>query len=1355
MLYEIDLDDGRTVTLESDSDPTEEQVHAALGSYQAPTPDVPTSFAPGTSSLSLPFLGSALPSFMSGPAPTIDPRQLALESRARRGPEIIPPTSGEVRQEIPPLDPVSPGPISTLVSELSTAPVGIGTFGKFEGQTLSPGSELRRAQELAQGEGRAPIGIPTPTAAFLAALPEGKVKDLSTGSYNAAANVFNFFLSPAGWGMLGIGDLPPAAQRALSAGFAFDMATKAPEELAAGDEAFKLGDLQGAAQHWLGGAASLGFAGGAGRHALAPRKLSPGKTPPIIEREAQNAIQQEAVREAPAEVQSRPPDVAGRVEAKVPEVREVVPDADLTVSIQSPMQLGENTMPGYVQVDSIRGGKNEWSSNPDKLKTEGYDMPTTAELLTLPQGRYTMAEAKAKLAEQSSNTNAQPKAEPSNAAGVVGKTPSPAAQAAPKSDLVSRLESLKFKEADAALLDAGEYLSSGLNLPHPELLKAIGKDVWNKAIDVAIAGVKAGKEIKLAVEDALAHLKANSTGKFDESQARANLESIFPETATSGESVRMRKLSERATEAPQIPEPVQETIKGSPESYYRQQSMSKVEGAVRDMSDADLAAVSKDSDIYTAAKLELSTRQLDAGNFEAGTRTFQELSTELTRLGQVINQAKLFQALRPEHVVDVLNKDLSKNGKDLLTPDQAERVRKTAEERIKKQSELNKATDEWTKDPTDANAVKAEKALDESNKAALDEQKLVNQFQSRSTAAILKSILQGNLLTPISQVANVIGNINFSPFRAGVRTIASGIDMIDAMLRNRPRKVSVAPLSGTKASVEGLIRGVKQIPGILAKGSGETIKGETRAGLHPLRAWVKQFAKNPDIPTVGGKIPFSERVNLAIEGTFGVPAEIMLRGLGAGDIAFTEMARSRLISEQSRLQKLTPEQARMAKNFPELLFDKATLERINSETRGAVFQRQSTLLSHFTSWLKSKGDFADLLAATVAPYKLTPYNIVGEILSYNPLIAMAKTAIEAKRGNIRSAEMNAAKVLVGSTLVAAGYWLYDKGLIAPSMDTRDEQQKARVLAGEILPPNHINVSGLDRAMKGGDPSFKPGDETVDVFRAGGLAGSMFYMMANIGRDAETKPETDNQIMSLIKNSTLEQARFGLNQSFLKGVAGLLDAVRDGEGDTYLQQYAGTVLSIPLPNTLSVLSRAERQYKVDISADTLKKQVENVVRTRLGFAGMDDYLPLKRGLWGEPLPETPKDRNALVYHFFDITKNKQVSSDPLPVELYRLWRKTADTSVIPSPPAKALTAAKETYVLTPEQRSSLAESVGTARRDIASQIVVNPNWHKASDEFKIKMLEQVYDTGLKIGKAKFLAENQGQLEKKAEKAGFNK
>lgn len=906
--------------------------------------------------------------------------------------------------------------------------------------------------------------------------------------------------------------------------------------------------------------------------------------------------------------------------------------------------------------------------------------------------------------------------------------------------------------------------------------------VINAAVELAAQVIEKGGSAIDGINEAVAYIRKNHTGYFNEQEFRSFAQRAVtpakPEVAgTGGQGVsgagdfparsvqgnQMRKSAQRATTSPDIPEPVQERIAAAPESRYEPQSMRAVEESVARMSEGELAAVARESDLYTASRLELAQRRFKAGDNEGGYKVFEELEKEGTRFGQLINQFKLLAGTQPENIVRVVNEKLTRSGKDRLTPAQEAKMLETSRRSKASDAALDKATQEWVNNPTAENARAAEAQLDAANLSALELQQLVNKFQPKTLPGTLKSILQGNLLTPISEVANLVGNTSFLPFRAATRGSAAFIDMVDAAIRGKPREISAQPLSGTIQAARGAVRGLKEIPSILKEGTGNVIKGETRAGLHPIKAWVNQFAKNPDMPTTGGRLSLGDRLNLALEGTFGIPAEIMLRGLGAGDAPFRKAAEARVITEQLKLAGVPRAQWDFAQKFPELFFDRAKLEQIRNDAAGAIFQGRSSSLDTLNrfirnNWLTQRGvspDWIDLAVSTVAPYRLTPWKITGEILSYNPIVAMGRTLFEAKKGNSRSAKLNAGKFVIGSMLTGGAYWLYNKGLLAPSMDERSEAQKARVLAGEILPPNHINVSGLKRALEGGDPAFRKGDETVDVFRGGGLAGAMMYLVANIGREFERKPEEAQSDMfgSILRQSTLEQARFAMNQSYLSGVEGLLTAIKDGNTDNWFRQWSGTLLSIPLPNTLSTLSRATRQYKPDVKSDTFKKGVENIVRTRLGFAGLDDYMPLKRGLWGEPLPETPKDRNAFFYHFFDISKNKQVTDDPVPLELYRLWRRTGDTKAIPSLPEKRMTVASRNYPLTPELQSRYAELIGAERRRIVDRLVVNPFFQSRNDEQKIKILDRAYREGHERGKVMFWRENGDKLTAAPDKAGF--
>lgn len=943
-----------------------------------------------------------------------------------------------------------------------------------------------------------------------------------------------------------------------------------------------------------------------------------------------------------------------------------------------------------------------------------------------------------------------------------------------------------LEKADARLAQVQEQIRKGFY--KGDTAMGVPAAILDTALEAARLSLKAGKSVTEAIEAAIKHIKFN-VKEFNEAEVRKMFEREIGQSPVEKREVRnqvgqsgqaaqggaapqnisggpeaMRKSAERATTSEQVPQPVQERIATAPESFYETQRVKpksepdgrSVEEVVGAMPDAELAAIPKESNFHVASQLELARRLFAAGKLEEGYNVFRNVSKLGTDFGQNINQFKMLKGVRAADIIHIVNGGLREAGRDPLTKTQMEGLARVADESIKANDALKNAKSEWQRDPTEANAKKAQDALDRANEADLNTQREMNRFKVKTWPQMLKTFAQGNPLTPISHVSNFVGNTVGAVMEGSSRGVAGIVDSIRSFVTSNPKLISATP-KAIAASTKGFARGGKEVPSILMKGTGDVIKGEQRAGLQPLRALAKAFAKNPDVPTVGGKVPLNERIRLAVEGTFGVAPETMLRLLSAADRPAYEAARARLIEEQARLKNVPANQRAMAQKFPELFFDKETLRQIKEESADAIFQRPSKAVANLQRLIREKGgDWADLaFTLLVSPYKLTPWNLVVRTLQYNPLIAAAKAGLEASKGNTRAAEISAGRMVVGSMLYAAGYYLYQNGLIGPSLEGRGESQKARVLSGEVLPPNHVNISGLNRALTGGDPAFKPGDETIDLTRGGGAAGAILSSVANVGRKMERKPEAEGGefAASLVRDGVLEQANFTINQSFLKGVTGLLDAIQNGNLGPYVTGVENMLLNVGVPNTLSAMSRATREYAPDMKSDSVAQEFGNVVRNRFGVLGADDYMTTKRGLFGEPIPQTPEGRNALLYHLFDISKGKQVTDDPAKLEIYRLWRKTADTAVIPSLPERDLTIDRKTYPLPNDLYERYAEMVGTRRKEIIDEMVQNPSFLEAPDEVKIKWLDRAYRDGMSYAKARFIDEYGAQLEPLKPRAGF--
>jgi hypothetical protein len=829
-----------------------------------------------------------------------------------------------------------------------------------------------------------------------------------------------------------------------------------------------------------------------------------------------------------------------------------------------------------------------------------------------------------------------------------------------------------------------------------------------------------------------------------------------------------RGAVERASASKEVTQPVKEMLAQDPRSKYQQQVVAPRKGKtsvseiVETQSDAQLEDATPNSSIYVSQKLELAKRLMKGGRDEAAYQIFADLAEKGTTFGQLINQFKALKAVDPNYVVRLLNKQLADNGYDPLTERQAATLAEKSKKAIEANDKLEQAKKDWVDDPTPENAKKAEDLLEQAKAPVMELQRAMLDMQPKSLPATLKAVVQGNPLTPASEVANIAGNMAIMPARAMSESGAVALDALDSYIRKRPREIIGAPVESLKAGARGVMAGLSQIPAIAKQGISGVRTGENFRDLQPIRAWAKLLAKEPLAPTRGGKVPKLDRAAMLVEGTAGVPAATMLRGLSAGDAPFREKAHAQSVEQQLELAKIPKDARPFARKFPELVLEPEAMKRIQDETARAIFQRDSEAVSTLNRFVRAQGkkwlgrqgdDWADLaFAVMVAPYRLTPWNLIGEYLSYSPA-GLASVVSNVAKGNKLGAERAAAKVAVGGMAAYAAMWLYQKGLLAPSLDAEDEQQKARLLSGQVMPPDHLNLSGAQRVLAGGDPNFQPGDTTVGLEKLG-IFGSIAHNMANIGRKKERSPEDEGAgFTDWTFGQIPETAKFALNQSFLKGTATVLDAARTGDFDDVLRNMENIIVSVPLPNTLSAASRAASDSKVVIKDDDKLKEFNNLIQQRLRVFGAGKDLPVKRGVWGEPIPETPSGSSPFAYHFLDITKGQQVTRDPASVEAYRLWRRYNDPAAIPTPPASSIEIDGERYVLTPQQQDELGRMVGEQRKRVADALVHNPNWKTLDDETKRRILKRGYETGLRIGKKLFLRDNQTDLEAKGRPSGF--
>lgn len=158
-------------------------------------------------------------------------------------------------------------------------------------------------------------------------------------------------------------------------------------------------------------------------------------------------------------------------------------------------------------------------------------------------------------------------------------------------DIISKLEDLKFPETGEGRV---------YSLPHPDAVRQIGRQVWNDAVDLAIAAIKAGKTVAEAIDSAFAHVKGKATGTFDEAKIRSNLEFVARTesgaerpTPVAGEPPKVTPPT--PTEPQSIPT---DPITGEPAKLITEKEARAMERKVKIPAQADVETLANQIDLF-------------------------------------------------------------------------------------------------------------------------------------------------------------------------------------------------------------------------------------------------------------------------------------------------------------------------------------------------------------------------------------------------------------------------------------------------------------------------------------------------------------------------------------------------------------------------------------------------------------------------------------------------------------------------------------------------------------------------------------------------------------------------------------
>lgn len=605
------------------------------------------------------------------------------------------------------------------------------------------------------------------------------------------------------------------------------------------------------------------------------------------------------------------------------------------------------------------------------------------------------------------------------------------------------------------------------------------------------------------------------------------------------------------------------------------------------------------------------------------------------------------------------------------------------------------------------------------SKKILDQNKVINDYLNsiveKGWGDIYTMLIQGNLLTPMSQATNIFANIANAGSQAWVDLVSypfyEALNFLGVASPVKRKYSAAAYLYGVTMGLRGAARTVKS--SFTGKGLDVQSEWKMERGFAPMQSLIAALTKK-DLPLKAGgkregKFSMNQRAKLFVQASLGAPAEVMFRALSLGDVPFREYAQGVELFRIARakglgskidvggfasLYKLAMRQGLEGEKLRKFLKypDKESMEFAEEQGLRLTFQNETatskTAMGAVNSMQRGlaklinerlggavDGDqFARAIVRTFLPYVKTPANILDETFTYiMPLWTVIKAGKEIKNGDAIAASQSFGKLMVGSMSMQLTMMLMKEGLISGPVEWDEDEEKN--FAYDQWPPNSVNVSALKRWIKGEDATNRPGEDEYKNYMKLGIIGQIMAATV-ISTDPNELKAKNYEDFGFIHHAFTDAFGFEmlsgassiLDQSFLQGIDGILQILtsRDGKdfeksAERLINSVIKAASSAILPNSLSAFARAEREFMPDMRlskdlsmGEKLLKNLEYIIKDRT-FSGAD--IPIRVDWKGNKVKQTPEGSNGIAYQLFDITKTRTAEADPISNEIRRLYDNT--------------------------------------------------------------------------------------------------
>ena len=871
-------------------------------------------------------------------------------------------------------------------------------------------------------------------------------------------------------------------------------------------------------------------------------------------------------------------------------------------------------------------------------------------------------------------------------------------------------------------------------------------------------------------------------------------ETTEAETAEETEEKKPRRFAVRAAKTMKE---IKEDILNNPNNYYTPQKIAEIQERMETLSMGDLLSEMKDAGVTLLrnaqdetgilAGLEAMNRAYANGDFALAGQVQEDLAVLGTNIGRLLRHFGELKSSTPQSMIDSIVRNAERKG-TTLSDNQKKRLQELVNPVFQLQREVQAQSKQLQNlgnaTPERSNILESE-VKESSNKLKAAERQLeiwMNSNIQRGLGNIGKMLIQGNLLTPMSQMTNIVANLVNLGLAVPRDILALPIERVANLFNKGIPQNRQYSFGAYLHAIRMFGRGVKEASLEVAGLPTDDYVTEWRVqrGFLPLISFLtalhgvggERVAKRLGLQL---EAPSSSKVKIELwlQATLGVPAELMFRLLGLGDKPFRRFIEGKNVYQEAKRRGLKGQEF---KNFvkypPEEVFQEAA-----REGRKLTFQERTSTSDFFEGQIqKLEGTNAAIgfLLRTQVPYVRTPANILSESVKYAvPALGIGSVAMKLHKGNVRDASQDLAKVILGGMITAAAGKLLEKGLVSGDIEYEEDESKKNI-AYDQFPPNSINLSGVRRFINGGDPSVQPNDEFFSYNKLG-LPGAIIGIKATLNPSRNDEKESMDLINTFFGIEALSTVNHIMDQSFLQGVNNIINVLGSTEEaqlknrfERWGESTMKVICSIAMPNTLSAINRTRAfdglEFLPDVrileemsTADRLAKRFNYIVRDRT--FRLDDAVPVRVNWKGQPIRQTPAGANRFAYQLFDVTKSRRNEADTVSNEIYRLYERTGELSDVVSTPyfararsisipdlnlrskkeINAVRAIGKNYTflldkeftqgsirLNTEQINNLMRVAGQERYALAQAVMQNPAYINASDKNKLEYLNNVND-----------------------------